>query len=195
MKNFIFFCMLTLSVMAKAQIADSLLPRIEKDTLFTTSGYKLVEKDDIKIGVGSTPDGDFKFIRRNSASLFAYNSSTGYQGLANSANAFPRNQSGLKYKVKTIEKRGNKKRGYVYYVKIGSGLVNYEIDIENAIASGEISVTEEFKVKPKTVPVVVEIKQQVSIADELTKLKKLFDDGVLTKEEYEEQKKKLLEKN
>ena len=32
-----------------------------------------------------------------------------------------------------------------------------------------------------------------SVADEIAKLKKLYDDGILTKEEYEAQKKKLLE--
>ena len=32
------------------------------------------------------------------------------------------------------------------------------------------------------------------IADELKKLKELMDDGVLTKEEFDEQKKKLLKK-
>jgi hypothetical protein len=180
---------------AFSQDNDSTLPRITKDTLFTTSGYKIAEKQEIKIGTGSTPDGDFKFIRRNIASLFAYNSTTGYQGLANSANAFPRSQSGLKYKIKTVEKRGSKKHGYVYYAKIGSGLINYEIDVENAIASGELVVPDEFKPKPKQQAVTVEVKQQMSIADEVTKLKKLLDDGVLTQEEYGAQKKKLLEKN
>lgn len=38
-----------------------------------------------------------------------------------------------------------------------------------------------------------ETSTSVSIADELTKLKKLYDDGILTKEEFEAQKKKLLE--
>jgi hypothetical protein len=36
-------------------------------------------------------------------------------------------------------------------------------------------------------------KEPSSVADELTKLKKLMDEGVLTKEEFEAQKKKLLE--
>lgn len=34
--------------------------------------------------------------------------------------------------------------------------------------------------------------KQSSVADELTKLKKLYDDGILTKDEFEAQKKKLL---
>lgn len=174
---------------------DTTLPGIIKDTLFTTCGYKIIEGQEIKIGTGAMPDGDFKFIRRNAASLFNYTSNNGYQNQANAANAFPRNQAGLKYKIKSVEQRGSKKRGYVYYAKIGAGLINYEIDVENAIASGELTVPDEFKPKPKAPTTVVEIKQQVSVADEIAKLKKLCDDGILTKEEYEAQKKKLLEKN
>jgi len=191
MKKFIFL----LPAIAFAAVTfsqdDTTLPRIFKDTLFTTSGYKIAEGQEIKIGTGSMPDGDFKFIRRNAASLFAYSSSTGYQNQANAANAFPRSQAGLKYKIKSIEKRGNKKHGYVYYAKIATGLINYEIDVENAIVSGELNVPDEYRPKPKTT--VVEVKQQISVADELTKLKKLYDDGVLTKDEYEAQKKKLLD--
>jgi hypothetical protein len=194
-KTFLVIATLFLFVKSYSQNKDSTLPKLVGDTLFTTSGYKIVEKQDIKIGTGSMPNGDFKFIRTNSASLFAYHSNTGYNGLANQANSFPRSQSGLTYKIKRLEKRGNKKHGYVYYAVIGSGLVNYEMDVENAIASGELSVPDEFKPKPKTATTIVEVKQQISVADELAKLKKLYDDGVLTKEEYEAQKKKLLEKN
>ena len=42
-----------------------------------------------------------------------------------------------------------------------------------------------------------EIKESISadlVADELRKLKELLDDGVLSKEEFEEQKQKLLNK-
>lgn len=166
------------------------LPKIIKDTVFTTSGYNIYEGQEIKVGIGSMPDGDFKYIRTNSASIFNYTSSTGYNGLANQANSFARRNSGLKFKIKSVDQRGNKKHGYVYYAKIGSGPVNYEIDIENAIASGEIATPAEFK---KSTGQIV-ITQQFSLADELTKLKKLYTDSVLTKEEYEVQKKKLLEK-
>jgi len=177
-----------------SQDKDTTLPRIVGDTLFTTSGYKVAEKQDIKLGTGTMPDGDFRFIRKNSSSMFHYYSTTGYNGLANQANSFSRSGSGMTYKVKRIEKRGSKKHGYVYYAIIG-GLVAYEIDVENAIASGELVVPDEFKPKPKTTTTVVEVKQQISVADELSKLKKLYDDGVLTKDEYEAQKKKLLEKS
>lgn len=164
--------------------------QLKGDTLFTQSGYKVIDGVKLKLGTGSMPDGDFKFIRRNAGSLFNY---TGNQARANEANALPRNNAGLEYKVIRIDKRGTKKHGYVYYPIINVGMIRYEIDIDNAIATGEIAVPDEFKPKKES-PVVV-VKNEVSVADELTKLKKLYDDGVLTKEEYEAQKKKLLEKN
>ncbi len=33
--------------------------------------------------------------------------------------------------------------------KIGAGLINYEIDVGNAIASGKLDVPDEFKPTPK----------------------------------------------
>jgi hypothetical protein len=75
-------------------------------------------------------------------------------------------------------------------------LSRYVIDIENAIEAKELDVPKEYAIaekKPEAPSVTV--KQEISVADELTKLKKLYDDGVLTKEEYEAQKKKLLDKN
>lgn len=159
-----------------------------QDTLKTKCGYKISKNDYIKIGIGSMPDGDFKYIRRKYGSLTSYKSLKGYQGLENQANALPRSESGLKYKVKDIEHRGDEKRGFINYLKIGAGIVNYEIDIENAILSGEIDVPDEFKPKLNNSE-----KQNFSISDELIKLKKLYDEGVLTKEEFETQKKKLLE--
>jgi len=173
--------------------AQDTFPKLNGDTLYTSTGFKVVEGEKVKIGVGSTSDGDFKFIRRSSTSMFAYHSTTGYQGLANAANALPRNQAGLEYKIVRIDKRGTKKTGFVYYPIINIGMTRYEIDIENAITSGELNVPEEFKPKKESTAVVVQ--QEVSVADELVKMKKLYDDGVLTKEEYEAQKKKLLEKN
>jgi hypothetical protein len=177
----------------QAKLDARKLKKIVPDTLVTKSGYPITVKQEILIGVGSTPDGDFKFIRRNSSSLFAYYSTTGYQGQANAANAFPRNQSGYKYAVKTIERRGDEKHGYVNYIKIGSGMINYEIDIENAIAFGEVVIPDQFKTKEKNVPLKSEDKT-FSVSDELIKLKKLLDEGVLTNEEFDSQKKKLLEK-
>jgi len=80
--------------------SDSTLPKIVDDTLFTTCGYNIIEKGEIKIGLGTVDDGTFKYIRINSASLFAYTSST--NNSANHANSLDRRSSGLKYKVKSV---------------------------------------------------------------------------------------------
>jgi hypothetical protein len=143
----------------------------------------------LKLGTGTMNDGDFKYIRKSNTSLFAYYSPNGNQSAANSANALRRNQSGLEYKVIRIDEKGNKKLGYVYYPILAS---RYEVDIDNAIVSGEIVVPDEFKPKQKSM--IVEVKQNISVADELIKLKKLKDDGVITEEEFQAQKKKLLAK-
>jgi len=185
----------TITSTAFSQVGDTTLPRLVKDTLFTTSSYKIVVGQDINLGTGSTPDGDFKFIRRNSSGFGTMMIMTDNNSYNKSQLSLPRNMAGHKGKVAKIVTRGNKKIGITYEPLITFGSGRYEIDVDNAIASGEIIVPDEFKPKLKTASTVVEVKQQASIADELTKLKKLYDDGVLTKEEFEAQKKKLLEKN
>ena len=184
----LFFLIITYSSLS----AQSNLSKYENDTLITSTGFKVYKGLNLKIGTGSMPDGDFKFIRVNANSMFAYHSTTGYQGLANQANSFKREYSGLTFEVKKIMERGTKKNGYIYYAKIMATIVGYEIDIENAIKTGEIEVPEEFKPRKETQ--IIEIKQTISPADELKKFKDLLDSGVITQEEFDTQKKKILEK-
>ena len=96
MKKILSFLILLIILVCKAQNAQ----KFENDTLTTSAGFKVYENLDIKIGIGSMNDGDFKFIRTNATSLFNYYSTTGYQGLANQANSFRRSNSGLTFKVK-----------------------------------------------------------------------------------------------
>lgn len=159
--------------------------KIVGDTLISTSGFKIVKGQDVKIGVGTMQDGTFKFIRTNSASLFNYTSTNGNQAAANSANSLPRNSSGLSMKVIRVEPRGNKKRGYVNYAVLG-GMIRYEIDVDNAIATGEIVVPVEFR--PKAPGAV----SQLSTADEIKKYKELLDAGTITQAEFDAKKKQLL---
>jgi hypothetical protein len=160
---------------------------MEKDTIFTTVGYKIVEGAQIKLGTGSMPDGSFKFIRISSNSLFGYTSTT--PNAANNANAMSRSASGHSYKVAKVVDRGSKKHGYTYYALINVGITRYEIDLENAIATGELAVPPEFKKQTATSTTPA---ASTSTADEIIKLKKLLDDGVITKEEFDKQKTKLL---
>ncbi|WP_326980988.1 SHOCT domain-containing protein [Chryseobacterium sp. MYb264] len=162
-------------------------PKFENDTLTTSTGFKVYEGLDLKIGTGSMNDGDFKFIRTNASSMFNYYSTTGYQGLANQANSFRRNNSGLTFKVKKIMTRGNKRNGFVYYAKIGNGIINYEVDIENAIQSHEIIVPNEFLPIEKPQQQNSETKY-----DKLKKIKELKDSGVLSDEEFQKEKDKIM---
>ncbi len=167
--------------------------KFENDTLTTSTGFKVYEGLEIKIGTGSMNDGDFKFIRTNATSLFSYYSTTGYKGLANQANSFSRSNSGLIFKVKKIMSRGSKKNGFVYYAKIGQGLINYEMDVENAIKFGEIVVPEEFAPKSKNqIQVISTIETKY---DKLKKIKELKDSGVLSDEEFQKEKDKILSEN
>ncbi len=177
---------------------EKIPPYIYGDTLFTSYGYKIRKGDIVKIGSGSTNDGDFKYIRINANSLFRYYSPKGYNNLANSANAFPRRESGLNYTVNELSMRGDPEHGYVCYakIKLRNALVNYEIDVENALISNELVLPEQFKkAKNDFTKQVIVSQQQISVADELIKLKKLLVDGILTKEEFEYQKNKVLGNN
>ena len=98
--------------------SDTSLPRIDKDTLITISGYKIAKGMDLKIGTGSTPSGDFKFIRINRGSMFGYTGTN-----ANSANNLNRRYSGQKYHVVRVEQEGSKKHGYNYLAVINIGMV------------------------------------------------------------------------
>jgi ABC-type amino acid transport substrate-binding protein len=183
---FIAFC--TSSVFGQQE------PVYENEVLTTSTGFKIKAGDKLKVGVGSANDGAFNFIRVSSNSLMYTYSPNGLNTRGAAANnALPASYSGLYVEVAKINKRGSTKRGFVYYpiVKVG-GMARYEVDIENAIAKEEIVIPEEFRPKAKKELNQGEVKSEISIADELSKLKKLFDDGVLTEEEYKNQKKKLL---
>lgn len=158
--------------------------RVIDDTLYTANGFKIVVGDDVKLGTGTMPNGSYKYINFSQLSFMGGNN-------RNNNGDLGKNWNGHKFRVKYFRKDGTKKRGFTYKLILGGGnIVNYECDIESAIAVGEIIVPEEYRPKSN---IVVEVKQNFSIADELAKLKKLLDDGVLNQEEYDIQKKKLLE--
>jgi hypothetical protein len=92
----------------------------------------------LKTGRGTMPNGDFKYINTSSTSFLAVMSQDNRGG--NSAiMPLKRSYSGLLLTVKSVKKIGNKKRGFKYVVIVGGGnIVNYELELEDAIATGEI---------------------------------------------------------
>ena len=147
------------------------------DSLITKSGWVIHGGDTLTLGLGSLPNGAFKYITDISLSSALSNSysSNYYSDKYNEEkNAFNKNNAGLKIVVKDLDKSN------VYFKWVG----RKKIFVEPAILSGELEVPKQYK-NDKSSP---------STADELIKLKKLLDDGVLTKDEFDAEKKKILDK-
>ena len=177
-KNLLILFLLVLTISCFCQ--NTSLPKINGDTLYTTVGYKIYVDQQIKLGIGTKDNGDFKYI---TSSSFLTAPNARQPSLREHAN-------GHMATVKKLKTTGNSKNGYVYHIVIGVGEpVNYECDVESAIAAGEIVVPDQYKTKTTTSTA------PTSVADEIAKLKKLCDDSVITKEEFEAQKKKLLDGN
>jgi hypothetical protein len=132
--------------------------------------------DTIKLGLGSMPDGNFKYIQINQLLPGPPD--------PRRSNSFSarKDMTGNGYVIKKIQSvkqmAGGEKA--VITIKTG-GLPTCDIWIEEAIAACEITPCNNQKSAPVN-----------SVADELLKLKKLLDAGAITQTEYDAQKKKLL---
>jgi len=133
--------------------------------------------DTIRVGLGSMPDGNFKYIQVNELLPGPPHRN------GNMLNAH-KDMSGSNYVIKKIknETQAGGTNKIVFTIKTG-GLPTYNIWIEEAIASCEVTPCNDQKTG--TSP-------NFSVADELLKLKKLVDAGAITPAEYNAQKKKLL---
>lgn len=153
-----------------------------KDHKYVTSiGWTIKEGDELILGKGSMPDKSFAFITENANMLQYRQYSDGTTG------KLQHTYNGRKVKVSDLIVFGTKKMGFYINAKIKVGqLSRYSVDIENAIESGEVVVPQEYaKKNTTTLPA-------TSKADELKKLKELLDSGALTQEEYDAEKKKIL---
>jgi hypothetical protein len=162
---------------------------IKGNRYISSVGWEIKVDDNIKLGKGSMPDKTFAFITEM-PNLLTYNQ---YKDYDNSKLSHTYN--GRDAKIADFYVAGTRKSGFYIIAKIKVGqLSRYVVDIENSIDVNELEVPAQYvKIKKTDAPTVV-VKQEISVGDELAKLKKLYDDGVLTKEEYELQKKKLLER-
>jgi len=133
--------------------------------------------DTVKVGMGSMPDGNFKYIQITPPPFMPPGRNT---------NSFAaRREFAMSNAVIRSIKMSSSITGsdkVMFRVKAG-GIGTYDIFIAEAIAACE--VTPCSAVTPGQ-------PAQLSIADEIAKLKKLLDEGAITKAEYEKQKKKLL---
>lgn len=111
----------------------------KRDGLILSNGKVIWEGEQIKCGRGTLPNGDFKYIHTAPASWLNMMTLSHANPLGEAYSPIGRSYSGLNLDVKKIQKQGNKKRGFKYYLKVGGGnIVNYMCEIEDALASGEI---------------------------------------------------------
>lgn len=158
--------------------------KVEKLESYTASnGITYEVGDEIKLGRGSDTDGRFVFV--NIAGWGAALAATNNPNYNAEQNRLGAANSGIQVTVKKIKKYNKKRFKGVIFTIGGGNITNYTLDIENAIATCEI---EECNEKEKTAT-------SNDKYDQLAKLKKLYDEGVLSAEEFENEKKKLLEAN
>jgi hypothetical protein len=187
--------------------AQNNLPRFENDTLYTSGGYKIYKGQTLQLATGTSAAGYFNFIKF-------------HQGLGKTNTYSLQNSSILVSKAKAYKYSGpdnNSIRitGTLTY-KDGKQeetdlVMNFERATEDYDGQpSELNIPEPFKRKPgqTTVktdtkqPVNIELKKQIVpddlrkilVADEIKKLFDLYKADALTKEEYEAQKKKLLDR-
>ncbi|MBS1524269.1 MAG: SHOCT domain-containing protein [Bacteroidetes bacterium] len=132
--------------------------------------------DTIRLGLGSMPNGDFKYIQVNQ--LLPGPPDPRRSG----ALAARKDMSNGRYVIKKIARVEQMTGGEQVVITIRTGgLPTCDVWIEAALSACEVTPCRQ---KAPGTP--------TSVADELIKLKKLLDEGAITKAEYDAQKKKLL---
>ena len=161
--------------------AQSVLPRFENDTLYTTSGYKIFNGQILQLASGTAENGKFRFIK--------------LQNGGENLDAFRYERTSIlvrKLSDYVISGLGNHYigiSGTVTYKDGSKSKINIDINFDRAIENfaglpSELIISEEFKNK-----------KPAGIIDEIERLFKLYKEGALTQEEFEAVKKKLINKN
>lgn len=148
-----------------------------------SNGITYTIGDTVKLGMGSSPNGNFRYLNIGGwGAVLLYNSNDGVEQFD-----IGRGYSGLNVNIKAIRYYKFKGATKVYFSVGGGNITNYILDIESAIATCEV-------VPCKGNNSGTTIIQPLSTADEIKKLHELKKDGIITEEEFEQQKQKLLSK-
>lgn len=171
MKKIIFILLLSHNV-----IIAQTLPRFENDTLHTSSGYKIYKGQTLTFAEGTGKSKNFRYakIKGSDRPGILANKSV----VVNKVSDFKISSLGnafIRVHGEVITKNGKRNR------------INFNLAFDKAIEgvqgfAPELIVPDEFKNKP-----------QKSVADEIAKLYKLYQEGAISKEEYEAGKMKLID--
>jgi hypothetical protein len=187
--------------------AQNNLPRFEKDTLTTSGGYQIYKGQVLQLASGTSAAGYFKYIKFHPS--LAKNNTYSLQNsrlLVNRLRNY-KNAGGDDISIRI--------QGTVTYADGKKEETDIIMEFEKAITAmggkpAELTVPEAFKTslpqavitETKKQPAAAETKKEKAagninnllVADEIKKLFDLYQAGALTKEEFEKQKKKLLDR-
>lgn len=189
-------------------IAQNNLPHFENDTLTTTGGYKIYKGQTLHLATGTLAAGYFNFIKFH-PSLAKNNT----YSLQNSTILVSKLKA---YKYASADNNSIRITGTLTYKDGKQEETDIVMNFERATEDydglpSELNVPEANKIKRSAKAATPETKKQtapdetkkqtgvdelkkIMIADEIKKLFDLYKVGALTKEEYEAQKKKLLDR-
>lgn len=155
----------------------------QKQTEYTASnGITYHVGDTLRLGRGSDPQGNFRYVVMGGwASWLPTNTSKGAE-----QNNMGRAFTGTAAVIKKMRKETRKKVDRQVFVVGMSAVSNCDLYVEDALATGELVGAKKTEIVAAVAPAAA------SPADELTKYKKLLDQGAISKAEYEAMKKKLL---
>jgi hypothetical protein len=202
MKKILLLVILAMPAIVYSQDKKQLQDSIKNDSYGTNIGWRIKKGDTLRLGIGSMPNHMYAFIYRSPVNamkvLAAFgNSSTGVHETSDDSynKVYLRSDQAKQTIVKSVFVNGTKRGGYTVMARVGVGdMANYWIELDNAIQSSEILAPGQLALKQKNNNIAqpLQVVSTLSVADELKKLKALLDDGTLSKEEYDAQKKKLL---
>ncbi|GAB3636723.1 hypothetical protein GCM10027422_23130 [Hymenobacter arcticus] len=177
MRHFYFslFISLLLASPIQAQIIGKSVPDFK-----TSAGTLVHVGDTLHLGRGTLPDGSFQYV------YVPDNVFTGSK-----QQNFTSQMTNLSVRVKDIRLQRTRNFGDKTVAVIKANTINGCVDLNAAEAAGEI-ITANTRRATVSVAAPVSETPSLSTADELLKLKKLYDNKVLTKAEYDAQKAKLL---
>jgi len=138
--------------------------------------------DSVILGEGSMPNGNYKYLQMGGwAAGLSYDPKAG-----NDQFNIGRGLSGVPVIIKKIKSGRINGKEIVWFVVDGGNITSYTLNIEGAIYTCEVKLCNNNIVKTNKID---DINNKY---EQLKKLKELYDSGILTKEEFDSEKEKIL---
>lgn len=170
--------------------------REKTETYSASNGVVYKVGDTITLGRGSAPNGDFNYLQQggfgNTMAVIGGSGSGMMSGNKNQGSynsGIDRNYSNSNVVLKKIKYQKNKRGTNKAFFVVGAGaMTNLNLHIEDAIETCEVK---DCKKSIQNVNVV----SADGKYDKLKKIKELKDDGILSEEEYQKEKEKIMNGN